>query len=591
MNRTLSAAVLIAVAATTSAIAQNTPTAANPQTLVLDFTAYGPGGAPVFDLKPEEITVRIGAKERPVKGLELVRLSGVRGEDEIPLPFASSIAGRPNSRSLLIVLDDESMRPGREDAFRPAIAQLLASLAPNDRVALVTVPLGGIRLDFTTDHQKAREVFNSLGGKAPRTESSTDFACRSGRALDSLANLLSGMGSGEGAVSVIYVSSSLSGPTSDPGSARSIGAGMCQILPDRFEAVGIAAASARATFFVMQPEDQMISPGTVDAADIAGSRIADMGAGLEHLAGVTGAELLRLSGASSGTVERVLRESTSYYLATLAVDPGDRGVTRLEVKSTRPDVTIRARPRIALSRPNADAGRKTAVTPRDMLRQARRYEEFAMRSISYVGSNPGDNKLRVIALAEAEPTATLAAAAVGVFDSAGKMVGQWTAKPEELVGSTMMAGLLVPPGSYRMRVAVTDTAGRAATTDTALSATLESAGPIKMSGMIIGVSREGSFQPRMLFSTEPTAIVQVELNDVPAGAKPTARLEIARSTNGPALSSLPAAITPTQDPTRAIVSGVLPVAALTPGDYIIRVIVTPASGPAGRVLRTLRKVG
>src|SRR5688572_27093885 len=141
MNRTLSAAVLVAVAATTSAIAQNTPTAANPQTLVLDFTAYGPGGAPVFDLKPEEISVRIGAKERPVKGLELVRLAGVRGEEEIPLPFASSIAGRPSSRSLLIVLDDESMRPGREDAYRPAVAQLISSLAPNDRVAIVTVPL------------------------------------------------------------------------------------------------------------------------------------------------------------------------------------------------------------------------------------------------------------------------------------------------------------------------------------------------------------------------------------------------------------------------------------------------------------------
>lgn len=591
MTRILSAALAVAVAAGVPLTAQNTPTAANPQSLIVDFTAYGPGGAPVFDLKPEEITVRIGSRERPVKSLDVIRLAGMREDEDIPLPFASSIAERPRSRSLLIVLDDESLRPGREDSYRPAVAQVLASLGPNDRVAIVTVPLGGIRVDFTTDHDKAREVFNSLGGKAPRTETSTDFACRGGRTLDALTNLLNSLGSGEGAVSVLFVSSSLSGVTSDPGSARNIGSGMCQILPERFEQVGDAAANARATFFVLQPEDQMIAPGSVGASDIAGSRIADIAAGLETLAGVTGAELLRLVGNSPGTVERILRESTSYYLASLAAEPGDRGVTRLEIKTTRPDVTIRARPRIALVRASTDAGRKTAVTPRDILRQSRRYDEFPMRSTAYVGANPGDTKLRVIAVAEAEPSVKMTAAAVGVFDTAGKMIGQWTAKPEELPGATLMAGLLVPPGSYRLRVAVVDAQGRAATTDSQLDARLQTAGPIKMSGIILGVSRQGSFQPRMLFSTEPTAIAQLELHDLPDGARPTARLEIARSMNGPALSSVPAAITPSQDPSRATVTAVMPVGALPPGDYVVRVIVTPASGPAGRVIRTLRKVG
>jgi hypothetical protein len=590
-------AVVLAAALAAAAPAQNAPTAGNPQVLTIDFVAFGPTGTPVLDLRPEEVSVRIGARDRAVRGLEVVRLAA-SADEEIPPPFASSTLMRPRNRSMVIVLDDESVRPGREGAFRPAVGRLLASLAPSDRVAVVTMPLGGIRLDFTTDHVKAREVFNSLGGKAPRRVNSSEFACRSRRTLEMLAGLLQNLGATEGPTAVVFVSSSLSGPTRDAptttivgGRVASIGAGQCEIVADKFEEVGIAAAAARATFHVLQPEDQIIAPGTVAAGDLAGSTIAEVAAGLEHLAGVTGSELLRLSGEAGDTIERILRHSSTYYLATIESDAGDRGVTRLEIRTTRPDVTVRARPRIALTRPSPEAGRKSAVTPRDMLRQARPYREFALRALAFVSSNPGDARLRVIAVAEAEPSARLNALAVGLFDGGGKLIGQWTAQPEELTGSTVMAAMLAPPGRYRLRVAATDEGGRAATADYDLHAVLERAGPIRMSGLVLGVSREGTFFPRMIFSTEPTAIAQVELLDLPRGAMPSGRLEIARSLNGPAIASMPAAITPTEDASRAMLTAVIPLGALPAGDYVIRAIVSSPDGPSGRVVRTLRKVG
>ncbi|MEX2272437.1 MAG: hypothetical protein WD690_13260 [Vicinamibacterales bacterium] len=588
-TRISSAALLLAVASIAPATAQNTPAAANPTTLTVDFTAYGPGGAPVFDLKPEEITVSIGNNERPVRGLELVRLAGPDPGGDVPPPFASSVATRPRSRTLLIVLDDDSMRPGREGAFRPAVAQLLESLAPADRVAIVTVPLGGIRLDFTTDHAKAGEVFKSLGGKAPRTESASDFACRARRTLEATASILNNMGGGEGPTTVVFISSSMSGPTRDS-TVQTIGPGMCELAPEKFDELAVAAARARAAFVVLQPEDQIIAPGSVGAADIASGRIAGFSAGLEALAGVTGSELVRLRGGATDVTERILRDSTSYYLARIDTDNSDRGISRLEVTTSRPDVTIRSRTRIALTPTSADAGRKAAVTPRDMLRQSRGYAEFPMRSTGYVASNAGDSRLRVVAVTEVEPGVKLASAAVGIFETTGKLIAQWTAQPEELTGPAFVAVLLAPPGTYRLRVAATDTNGKAATADEHLNAILETAGPIKMSGLLLGASHEGAFMPRMLFSSEPTAIAQVELTGVPAGERPTGRLEIAKSINGPALASGPVAITPTQDPTRAIVSGALPIGGLAPGDYVVRIVVTPAEGPAGRVVRTLRKV-
>lgn len=593
MKRVSFATVVLVVGSWGAPAAQNTPTAANPQTVAIDFAAFGPNGVPVLDLKPEEVTVRIGSKERPLRALEIAQQGGAFGVDEVPPPFASSLPTRARNRTLLIVLDEESIRPGREDAFRPAVSQLLSSLSPSDRVAILTVPLGGIRLDFTTDHAQAREIFNSLGGKAPRTLSASDFACRTRRTLETLTGFLESLGGGEGPLSVVYISSAMSGPTRDTTSGGGrIGPGMCELVVEKFEDLGIAAAKARATFHVLQPEDQIIAPGSVTAGDIAGNAAGANVAGLEAISGVTGAELLRLGGPSGDTIERILRYSV-FYIATVAADPDDSGVTRLEVKTSRPDVRIHARPRIALAKASAGAGRKSAVTPPDMMGQARRYSEFAMRSIAYVSVNPGDANVRVIAIAEAEPSAKLAAMAVGLFDQNGKMVARWTAQPGELKEQTVMAALVAPPGRYRMRVAATDTSGRAATTDEELDATLQAAGPIKMSALVLGISREGTFYPRMIFSTEPTAIAQVELADIPPtpGPPPTGRLEIARSLNGPAIASLPAAVRPSSDPSRATLSAVLPLGALKPGDYVIRVIVTSPNGPSGRVVRTLRKVG
>lgn len=573
-------------------LARQTPVT-NPQTVAVDFIAAAASGAPVLDLKPEEIHIRIGSRERPVLALDAVRLAPP-GAEAVPPPFASSIASRSTSRTLLIVLDDESMRPGREQPIRDAVAHLLSNLSPSDRVSIITLPLGGIRLDLTTDHVRAREVFSTLGGKAPRTESASDFACRTRRTLETLVSILRSVQAGESPVHVVFISSSLSGPTRDTtvrtATDQRMGPGMCELDVTKFEAVGSAAAEARATFHVIQPEDQMVQPGAVSAGDLAGGRIGGIAAGIESVAGVTGGSIMRLGDSPSDTTERLLRDTSTYYVATIARDASDRGVSRLDVTTTRPGVRIAARPRIALVPSDAWAGRKSQVTATDMLRQLRGYAEFGMRAIGYASSNPGDSRIRVIALAEVEPATKLTGAAIGMFDTGGKLVAQWSAREGELAGPQLMAALAVPPGSYRMRVAAVDASGRAATADYPIDARLASAGPIKMSGVVIGVSRAGSFLPRMIFSAEPTAIAQVEVLDVPEGTIPSARIEIAREPDGTAVTSVPGAFTPAPTPGRFNLTGVLPIGALAPGDYIVRVIVSSPNNPAGRVMRTIRKV-
>ena len=67
------------------------------------------------------------------------------------------------------------------------------------------------------------------------------------------------------------------------------------------------------------------------------------------------------------------------------------------------------------------------------------------------------------------------------------------------------------------------------------------------------------------------------------------KLELAATADGPALLQAAPSGSGTKDPDRFIVSGVFPIAAPAPGDYVVRATVgTPESGE-GRLTRTLRK--
>ena len=74
------------------------------------------------------------------------------------------------------------------------------------------------------------------------------------------------------------------------------------------------------------------------------------------------------------------------------------------------------------------------------------------------------------------------------------------------------------------------------------------------------------------------------------GAPVSALLELAMTPNGPAPLAMPLAIAPTDTPNRYRATGALPIGQLPDGDFVVRAIVGIEGQPAGRVVRTLRKV-
>jgi hypothetical protein len=175
-----------------------------------------------------------------------------------------------------------------------------------------------------------------------------------------------------------------------------------------------------------------------------------------------------------------------------------------------------------------------------------------------------------------------------LFDRDGKGVTSWSAQAADLQRSPIVGAMGVAPGSYRMRVAAIDSNGRTGTVDHDVDVELARTGALKISSILLGLSRSGAFVPRMQFTTEPVVIGYVEMAGAPAGAKVAATLELADTPNAPAKISVPLTIEAGAGG-RYVAKGALPIGALPPGDYSVRAIVALDDHPPTRVVRTLRK--
>ena len=123
----------------------------------MDFYALGPDGVSIADLKAEELTIKLDGRTRAVRSLRLVKQADLPQDNPLaprqaalPVPFATNGIAE-SGRSFVIVIDDESFRPGRERPIRAALGTFLGALSPRDRVSLWTTPHGGMKVDLTQD--------------------------------------------------------------------------------------------------------------------------------------------------------------------------------------------------------------------------------------------------------------------------------------------------------------------------------------------------------------------------------------------------------------------------------------------------------
>jgi hypothetical protein len=559
--------------------------------VTVDFMAVTSDGRPIDDLQASEVTVRVDGRTRPLRSLQYVQIGSATVLDDgagapMPFPYGRNDAGS-DGRLFYLVIDDDSFRAGREGPLREAVDRFTRALSPRDRLALVTMPYGGVKVPPTADHARVRTALNTIVGQAPASESGSDFACRTRRTLETLVGLLDTFGVGEAPRTLIFVSSGLAGPRRD--NAPMLAPGMCELTVDLFRQVGVAAGAARAQFYLVMPEDVAVRPGVNRPQNIAGigAESDNPFEGLENLAGVTGAHRMYLTGLPETALGRIARETSGHYVASLAPNPSDRNRRnhQVQIRVARPGVVVRSRPEIRF----ADARGPAAPTSvREMVSSRGAFVDLPLRVATYTSQDGEPNKVKVVAIVDSPDQGTkIATLAAVLFDGSGHPAAQWIGSGGDIAGPPVTVGLLAEPGLYRLRVAAIDALGRGGAVDWEVDATLTRAGPLRLSSVMLGLSREGAFIPRLQFGGEPVAIGYVEIYGGATGMRVTAALEVARTLNGPAILAVPLALS--QGDHRHIATGAVPIGALPDGDYAVRAIIGVEGQPAGRVTQTLRK--
>ncbi len=540
--------------------------------IAVDFAAVGPDGRPITDLRREEVTLRVDGRTRQVQSLEYVPVRGVGGTSST-LPYGSNVTPE-SGRAIVLVVDFETVLPGREAALREHISQFVRTLSPTDRVALVTVPYGGIKVDLTTDHARVAQSIAVLSGQAT---SGRESACLTRDTLVALRGTLNDLRGGEGPVAVVFFSGQMSAPQGVQSMQTGVSIARCQLLREHFQHVGAAAANARAQLYIIQPE-----------LSVSGGGLA----GLEHLTGVTGAPLWHLAGVTDGALARVLRETGGYYLARFFPEPEEvQGSVRgLGLSVSRDDVVLRVRPQMTVERQSRFAATAPPSTIA-MMKEARVYRDLPLRVTGLTSREPGQDAVRVVVLFDSpDPSAVLNDAIVGLFDENGRMVASRVLPSAELQADTVITALTAPAGTYRVRVAATEASGRGGTADYSLDAGLVTAGALQMSDLVLGLSRDGEFTPKLEFGDEASAMAHLEVYGGREGTQVGVMFELARTANGPALATMPGAFAATNEADRFLVTAAIPIGALPPGDYVVRATVAALNQAGGRVVRPLRKI-
>jgi hypothetical protein len=552
--------------------------------LPLTFAIVSQDGLPLHDVRSDEVSIRIGGRTRPIRSMQLIALED-EGVEPLPPPFGSNAISH-GGRSFALILDEDSFRPGSEAPLREAVDALIEGLGPADRLTLVTMPYGGIRVPLTTDHIRVRTAMSQLVGQAPASQTGSELACRTRRTLETLANYFERLGVRQDPMIVMFVTSALAAPRRD--AAFALAPGMCELSENLFAQVATTAGAARAQFYIIRPGDAS-DGGAVQRETVRGSD--NPLAGMDHLTGVTGGKLLSLTGSGGTAMDRVLRETSAYYFVTVDAGEHDRSgrTQQLDVRVSRRNVEVRSQPHVTFARPDPILARYANPSIRDLVSTPIVFRDLPLRAVAFPALGIGNDEVRVVALAEpAEPATTLESLAAVLVDRDNRVAAQWVATAEQLAERPVRGAMSVPPGAYRMRVAAIDATGRAGTADYEVTAEVHRSGSLRLSSLVMGLSREGGFVPRLQFSNEPAVIGYVELEGPPSGTRVVATLELAESMNGPSLVVVPLTIAGAGG-NRYVASGTLPLGAVPPGDYVARAVIGLEGQPVSRVVRTVRK--
>jgi len=169
MTRRILAASIAVFAAVAAVAADGVPAdgreqAAKPGPPVrIEFRALNDDGQIVADLKAADLSLKVNGKAREIQSISLYRATAdAPAGTPLPPPYSTNITGQ-HGRVLHVLIDDDSISPGREGQIKEAIRTLTAELSPADRIGVLNTT-GSINVSPGSDFTKVRMAVDGFAG-------------------------------------------------------------------------------------------------------------------------------------------------------------------------------------------------------------------------------------------------------------------------------------------------------------------------------------------------------------------------------------------------------------------------------------------
>jgi VWFA-related protein len=496
--------------------------------VVVEATVLDRRGAVVTGLAPADFTAEVGGKAREIVSAELVEYATAVAD--APPGDVEITTNEPidTARTVVMIVDQASLRPEARYVLAAARRWVL-SLGPTDRVALMTFPISGPRVDFTTDHTKVADVLATIVGSGPPPP---PFMNRN-------VSLWEAMRIAEGdtfirdqvvtrecgppgrveigcpgqidmqAKSVVFDARALSYPAIQtmrtlvralgavPGPKHGVLVSAGWPLNERevaTEMSGLAADAARAHVTI----HTLTTPTWALAASRSKPNLRPIEdqnllmSSVETLSGMTGGRAVRVATSADVPFKELNAALSGFYRLGVRAQPEDLDGKehRITIKVTRAGASLASYRRVIAGQPPAAAAPiDPEVALRDAITNGTRHTTVGLRATNYVlHGTSGAGDLRIVVAAVVARAAVGKATMVGaLYQLDGKPVGAKEAAVDvPSTGSVPVAMTLdAPSATYVLRLAVRDAEGRIGSLERLVDARWRKVGPIETPGLVL----------------------------------------------------------------------------------------------------------
>jgi VWFA-related protein len=619
--------------------------------LTVDATVVDRDGRQITDLTPAEFLVEVDGDSRPVVSAEYVKMV-----DDTPVPvgvrkapaarvdpdaafFSTNAGSIAQGRLILLLVDQGNIRVGQGRLMMRSAVKFVDGLSPADRVAMVAIPQGQL-VDFTTNHERVREALLGTVGlatpfkgryhislsEAIATVEHSDATLRAqlflrecGGALMSpvdiarceieveqeaseivnhqriqtqmslrgMREVLRSLARLEGPKSVILISEGL----------------VLEGLSGDVDDIAALAADVRASLDVMLLDVPQMDVTESQRPTTPREDRDKQVQGLEALAGIARGGLHRIIVSGDYAFQRVMRSLAGYYLVAVESRPRDRDGRRhrVQVKSSRRGVTVYSRrgflaPTSPAATSPVDAVKRALSAPLTM-------NDIPMRLATWTYKEPGGSRVRMLITAEIERTSDQTldyTAGLVVVDGnnrtvAGNVEARTLTASATDPGRAVFAGsVLVPPGTYLLRMAMASSDGRLGSIERKVNAWDMNGSGLSMGDLLIAEAAPAGGPPvqpviePQVSNGQLAAFLEVYSPGLPSMADLHATLEIVSGEGTRPLTTITMTPSKGSSPEVGVLLASVNTAVLPPGRYLARAVVSAGGKPQGHLVRPFR---